>query len=369
MDQAHLARYFDNAATTPLDPRVLERMLPYLREDFGNANSLHHFGRKAHEAVENAREAVAALVEADPSQIFFTSGATEANAWVVRSSENAVFSPYEHSSMLASAESSGWSGMESDGTTPILPVGEFQLASLMSVNNETGAMWDIRDFDFEAEQLHADATQAVGKLPFSVQGLSFASMSAHKLYGPKGIGALFCESSPPDPLLRGGEQEHGFRSGTLNVPGIVGFGAAAEIAQEELAINLRHVHELRNCFMAELSASSGWTLNGGHKTSPFILSVSFEGVEGESLVIEVDQAGFAISSGAACSSRSNEPSHVLTAMGLTPERIRGTVRISFGKYNTVESAAGLARALAQSAEKLRTMTKGLTNSAQRKAGV
>jgi cysteine desulfurase len=337
-------------------------MLPYLSDGFGNANSIHSWGQRAHEAVERARSQVAALVEADdPSQIFFTSGASEANSWVVRSFENGIVSPFEHSSMLNPAGERGWSMWGNDQEELLETCGRYELASVMAVNNEIGARWDIRDEQVDANALHVDATQIVGKLPFSVQGLDFVSMSAHKLYGPKGVGALFCAGMPPEPLILGGEQEQGFRSGTLNVPGIVGFGAAAEFALAEREENLAHAEKLRSIFLEELGQTSGWEVQGGPKTSPFILGISFEGVEGETLVIETDRAGYAISSGAACSSRSNEPSHVLQAMGIDLSLIRGTVRMSFGKYNSIETTGGLARSMTQSVEKLRTMTWRLSN--------
>src|SRR5579862_8510349 len=209
-----------------------------------------------------------------------------------------------------------------------------------------------------ASLIHTDATQALGKIPFGVAEIDYASFSAHKLYGPKGIGALFIANEALSPLIQGGEQENGLRAGTLNVPGIVGFGAAAAISAQEMATDSSKANELKGTLLAQLHNVSDWEINGGSQVSPFILSLSFLGVEGETLVIECDKAGYAISAGAACSSRSTEPSHVLLALGLDESWRRGTVRISFGRFNTPESASGLGTTLAQTVEKLRTMFMG-----------
>jgi cysteine desulfurase len=335
-------------------------MLPFLQGEFGNPNSIHSLGGSARDAVESARVQVASLIGAeDPSQIYFTAGASEANNWVAHSTRSGIVSPFEHSSMQRSAETCGWAVWPNSGEALIDPGEPFEVASLMTVNNETGDIWDIRDRSIDANALHADATQIVGKLPFDVTGLNFASMSAHKLYGPKGIGALYCWTAPPTPLMFGGEQEGGFRAGTLNVPAIVGFGAAAEIVSEEMAENELQARKLREILLHELSRVSDFRILGGPKTSPFILCLAFLGVEGETLVVEVDRQGYAISSGAACSSRSNEPSHVLQALDVPTDWLRGAVRISFGKMNTEKSTVGLAECLTQSVEKLRTMTRAI----------
>jgi cysteine desulfurase len=369
-----IERYFDNAATTPVDPRVLREMLPFLSEEFGNAHSIHQFGRKAMEAVELARQRVADLIEAeDPSQVVFTSGATESNNWILRSFPGAVISPFEHSSLFEPGRLLGCGVIDPKvllGEAPRQPVDPLplrvtpspnsmpqvtQLISVMAVNNELGTMWDVREFRPDADLLHTDATQALGKVPFSVDGIDYASFSSHKLYGPKGIGALYLRGLL-DPLIAGGEQEHGVRGGTLNVPGIVGFGAAAAIAQDEMTADSSKALECRNAVLEELNEVTDWRCNGGTTVSPYILSVSFLGVEGETLVIETDAAGYAISAGAACSSRSTEPSHVLRAAGIPGNWARGTIRISIGRFNTVEAARGLGRSLARSAQKLRTMS-------------
>lgn len=349
-------RYFDNAATTPLDPRVLEEMLPYLGEAYGNANSLHEAGRRAMHAVELARERVAALLGAeDPSQITFTSGATESNNWVLRSVETCAVSPFEHSSVYEPARLLGYKTLQNDGLTLKPPTSKIDLVSVMAVNNEVGAMWVARDFRGSAVALHSDITQALGKLPIDLAGIDFASFSAHKFYGPKGIGGLYSAVATPSALIVGGEQEGGARGGTLNVPAIAGMGAAAAIAVDERHDNLLRDESARAAVLEELSGMVDVRVNGGDHCSPYILSLSFYGLEGESLVIDLDSLGFSISSGAACSSRSTEPSHVLTAMGLDPEWRRGTVRISFGQQNDEASGRLLGKSLREAAQKLRNM--------------
>lgn len=392
----HRSRYFDNAATTPLDPRVREAMLPFLDDAFGNANSIHSWGMRAHDAVERARAQVAQLIGAeDPSQIYFTSGATESNNWVFNAADHVIVSPFEHSAMMEPALRRGawilesFSGrLPAGGVCYVKKAGvstkvrairkaaspsretpeeelvrrrstpEFRgrvLTGVMAVNNEIGAIWDARKYAPVGDLIHSDITQAVGKIPISVEGLDYASFSAHKFYGPKGVGALYCKGDPPPPLISGGEQEGGFRGGTLNVPAIVGMGAAAEIAYTESESDHRHATNLRDNLIGGLNGLSDVQVNGGERTSPFIMSVSFRGLEGETIVLEADRAGYAISAGAACSSRSTEPSHVLMALNLEPEWRRGTVRISFGRYNTEEAVAGLAEKLRTIVEMLRTL--------------
>jgi cysteine desulfurase len=352
------ARYFDNAATTPVDPRVVREMLPYLEGDFGNANSLHGFGRKAHAAVDLARERVAVLIGAeDPAQVTFTSGATEANNWVLASFLEGAVGPFEHSSVAEPAARLGIAVLENAGERICPPGSRLDLVSVMSVNNETGHRWDARTLRPWAERVHSDLTQSIGKLPEELQGLDYASFSAHKMYGPKGIGGLYTAEEPLPPLLAGGGQEQGLRAGTLNVPGIVGLGAAAAVALDEREQDEAHARELRGIVLDELKDLSGLRVNGGEDASPYILSLSFLGVEGETLLVDADTAGYAISAGAACSSESTEPSRVLVALGLEPEWLRGTVRVSFGRFNDRDSAAGLARTLRESAQKLRKLAK------------
>lgn len=353
------ARYFDNAATTFLDPRVLDAMRPYLGLEGGNANSLHSWGMQAMSAVERAREQVAGLIGAeDPSQIYFTSGATESNNWVLRAADQICISPFEHSAMREPALRRGAQFLPNDDLELVWaapPARQPTLVSVMAVNNEIGTIWDVREYTQPGDLVHSDATQALGKIPWSVDGLDFASFSAHKFYGPKGVGALYCKNLPPEPLILGGEQEQGYRGGTLNVPGIVGMGAAAEIANQEQEQDYTHALSLKETLIAGLNGLFDIRFNGGNRTSPFIVSVSFRGIEGETLVLELDRAGYAISAGAACSSRKKEPSHVLTALTVSPDWLRGTVRISFGRNNTKEETEQLAQTLRTTVDLLRTL--------------
>lgn len=358
-------RYFDHAATTPLDPRVLKAMLPFLREQFGNANSLHSWGSAAQAAVEKAREQVAALLGCeDPQELVFTSGATEANNWLLSRPETRLrdgtalaarwISPFEHSSIW---ELRGEAGevrvLDHVGWRLSKPSDGAALVSVMAVNNETGTCFVPGELA-GSWNLHSDITQALGKHPIDLERLDYASMSAHKLYGPKGVGALYAKDANfPEPLLRGGEQEFDLRAGTLNLPGIVGFGEACALALAEWEERLEHVTQVRHALLGELETVPDWQANGGPDVSPYILSLSFADIQGETLVLEADAAGFGISAGAACSSRSNEPSHVLAALGLEERMLRGTVRVSFGPSNTLESAAELGKLLSKQVQSLR----------------
>jgi len=346
--------YFDNAATTPLDPVVLAEMLPFLNEDFGNAHSLHAWGQRATGAVEAARSRVAGLLGCAPESIVFTSGATETNNWILRNFPDAAVSPFEHSSVDQPARLLGCAFLPNDGYVLASPDPPTDLVSVMTVNNETGAV--LTPPDAPGALLHRDATQSLGKLPIALDDVDLASMSAHKLHGPKGVGALFAsERVMLSPLLAGGGQEQGLRAGTLNVPGIVGFGAACALAQDRMQDDLGHAVRLRDAVLEVLSKVPDHRQNAHTENSPYVLSVSFLGVEGESLVIEADARGYALSSGAACSSGSVEPSHVLTSLGLSSDWSRGTVRISFGRLNTLESAQGLAKTVADSVARLRNL--------------
>jgi cysteine desulfurase len=350
-------RYFDNAATTPLDPRVLADMVPFLTEEFGNAHSIHGFGTRAMAAVDLARARVASLLGAEsPDQILFTSGATEANNWVIDAFDRGAISPFEHSAVREPARRKGFEVLSNEGEFIVAPAGRWPVISIMGVNNETGTMWDAHPLRCHAGALHSDMTQAFGKTEQTVEHLDFATFSAHKFYGPKGVGALYFAEAPPEPFILGGEQEHGYRGGTLNVPGIVGMGAAAAIARDELLENRLEAEVLRQIVLDGLRPLADWQVNGGERVSPYILSVSFQKIIGESLVVEADSRGFAISAGAACSSRSAEPSHVLRALGLEDGWLSGTVRISFGRFNSREAAQALAEMLLTGVEKLRTLS-------------
>jgi cysteine desulfurase len=328
-------------------------MLPFLTEDCGNASSIHSFGRKAAAAIEEARVAIASLLGAeDPDEIVFTSGATESNNWVAQRAGIQAVSPFEHSSMLESAGAAGAGILENEGYW-IAPFETDAPVAVMHVNNETGAIITAPS----GELVHRDLTQTVGKLTLPQEPFATASFSAHKIYGPKGVGGLWIRGmgTVDAPLLYGGEHERGLRAGTLNVPGIVGFGEAARISLGEQERDYMHAQDLRSVVLEELRASVDWHENGHTNQSPFILSVSFLNLEGQTLVEEIDVRGFAISSGAACSSGSTDPSHVLTALGLENEWMRGTIRISFGRTNTRESARDLGLAIVETVESVRKL--------------
>lgn len=346
-----LARYFDHAATTPVDPAVLAEMLPYLREDAGNAHSIHAWGRFARAAVERARERVAGLLGLeDPSEVFFTSGATEANNWALAQG-SAACSPFEHSSVLEPVLARGGEVLANDGYTLHAPRASPDVLAVMAVNNETGAVIEPVG---EGRSILRDLTQAAGRLDLGSIGYDLATLSAHKIYGPKGVGALAVRSDVEiEPLLRGGGQESGMRAGTLNVPGIVGFGAAAALAMERMEADGALAAECRAAVVSGLAGTSDWRANEAPRQTAHILSLSFWGLEGETLVVEMDGAGFGISAGAACSSEPGRRNHVLEALGVEEAWARGTVRISFGRGNTVETAARLGRELARAVGALR----------------
>lgn len=359
--------YFDHNATTPVDERVLEAMLPYLREQFGNASSRHEYGTVARKAVDVAREQVAALVDVQPSQVIFVSGGTEANNLFLRGAaaflkpSQVAVSSIEHPCVAKPAQDLGRQGwtvrklrVNGAGAVDIpdvdaalaVPTG---LVSVMLVNNETGVIQDVAAVGERARRagawMHTDAVQALGKIPvrFGALNVHAMSLSAHKLYGPKGAGALIVDKRLElKPLLLGGGHERGLRSGTENVPAIVGFGAACELAErraDALATQLAELRDRTEAGLRELGATIF-----GAKAARVANTTYFaiDGIDGEALVIELDKVGFAVAAGAACSSTSTEPSATLLAMGVAPEQARGAVRFSLGAGNT---AAGIDRFL------------------------
>lgn len=348
-----LERYFDNASTTPVDPLVVEAMAPFWSLTSGNPNSIHAFGIKARAAVTEGREAVAKLVGAeDPSQIVFTSGATEANNWAIRQAETGQVSPFEHPSVLEPATKRGFSVAKNSGYCIDWQDG-VDLACCMAVNNETGA---VLARPSNSKKVLIDATQAVGKVPFEAGEADFVSFSAHKIFGPKGVGALYIRDPRQiAPLIEGGGQQGGLRSGTLNVTGIVGFGKAALLAMERLGEDRGHYKALRDAVLNTLGTCPYTMIHNAPDQSPHILCMSFEGVEGESLVLEVDAAGYAIGSGAACSSEKKLPNRSLMALGVPENIIRGTIRISFGRQNTIDAATDLASLVLNTVKRLRKM--------------
>lgn len=374
--------YLDNAATTPLDPRVLEAMLPHLRGPRGNPSSLHAPGAAAREAVEEARESVAALVGAAPQEIVFTAGGTEADnlavlglARAAGDRRHAVISSVEHAAVRETARHLGstgyevtWLGVDAAGLVSpedlekaLRP--DTALAAVVWANNEVGTVQLVRELaEVCAERgvpFHADAVQAAGRLPVDVAGVpvSTLALSSHKLYGPQGVGALYIrDGGRVSPVLFGGGQEKGLRSGTPDVAGIVGFGAAARLAKEELDERSRHEKGLRETLISGLAAIPGVRLNGHRERRlPNNVHVSVEGIEAEGLVLLCDAQGYAIGSGSACASATggHKASPVLLAMGQTEREAFSAVRVTVGKDTSPEDVEGFVAAFTAAVEQLR----------------
>lgn len=346
--------YLDHNATTPCDTRVFEAMRPYLCEQYGNPSSTHQLGRSARRAVDHAREQVAALVNARPEQVIFTGSGTEANHLALlgvlqgQTPTCLAISAIEHASLRGAAECLAGQGWRVDS----IPVNgqcrvvaerlelhpDTRLVSVMWANNETGAVQDIRAIARQVRRhgalFHTDASQAAGKLEldFAASGAQLMTLSAHKLYGPKGVGALVVErTSLPKPLLRGGAQEQGLRAGTENVAGIVGFGAAAELARVELNERAAAWRMLRDKLEAGLSGLGITPYAAEAERLPNTAQFSVPQFAGETLLEKLDQNGYALSSGSACSSGKIAPSHVLLAMGMAREQMRNVLRVSLGQ--------------------------------------
>src|SRR5579864_1036154 len=354
--------YMDSNASAPLLPEVLEAMRPYFMESFGNASSIHHHGQQTRAAVEKAREQVAKLLNCRPAEIVFTSGGTEADNLalfgMLRPGDHVITSVVEHHAVLNACrelEKLGcavtYVGVNAEGVIDPVEVRgavreETKLVSLMMANNETGVAQPIEEIgEIAAEAdvyFHTDAVQAAGKLPIDVQKLKcdLLSISGHKIHGPQGTGALYVRKGTLiKPLFFGGNHERSRRAGTENVPGIVGLGKAAEIAYAGFANGetegLRALRDRLEHAILEGIEETG--LNGGAAARvPTTTNIHFDHIEGEALVIALDLKGLSVSTGAACSSGAIEPSHVLTAMGLSPAQARASLRFSLGKHNTAE---------------------------------
>lgn len=379
--------YLDHAATTPVDPRVLEVMLPFFSERFGNPSSIHTLGRDARTGLGWARDTLAELLGCQPREVLMTSGATESNNLVIKGvawhhrlngtgRNHLIVSAIEHHAVLHAAASLLPHGFEltvvqpdADGIVQPAAVGDAMrddtsLVSVMYANNEIGTINPIREIAVLAHQrgitMHSDAVQAAGALPLDVNelGVDLLSLSAHKFYGPKGVGLLYARRSTPLTWQQhGGGQEDTRRGGTENVPSIVGMAAALMLAVGERAERTAHVRVLRDRLCDHiLEHVPDVRLNGHpHQRLPGNLNVSFAGVEGETLLLNLDLRGIAASSGSACSTGSTEPSHVLTALGLSPDSARGSLRLTIGKNNTSEQIDRAAAAIVETVERVRKL--------------
>ena len=362
--------YLDHNATTPLDERVLAAMLPYLREQYGNASSRHEFGTLARKAVNQAREQVAALVGVQVVQVVFTSGGTESNNAFIKGAAGMLkpgrlaVSAIEHPCVAKPAQElarAGWQlrklAVDSAGRIDLADVAQALkeptgMVSVMLANNETGVIQDAAAVAALARAagawMHTDAVQALGKIAVDFNGLNVHAMtlSAHKIYGPKGAGALVLDKRIElKPLISGGGHEQGLRSGTENVAGIVGFGAACELAGQRLRELAPRFAALRAQFERGLQGMGAVIFGAGARRIPNTSYFAFPGIEGETLVVELDKAGYAVASGAACSSANPEPSATLLAMGVATELARGAVRLSLGVQNTPQQVDAFLRAL------------------------
>lgn len=379
--------YLDHAATTALDGRVFEKMSPYFMGIYGNANSQHSFGRDAQKAVDEARDTIAKLIGAKPSEIYFTSGGTESDNWALKGvckalknkGNHVIISKIEHAAMLSTAkelEKDGvevsYIGVDEEG---FINLEELKnairpttiLISCMYANNEIGTIEPIEEIVKIAKErgilVHTDAVQAMGAIDIDVKklGVDLLSFSAHKFNGPKGVGALYIKNGiPMDRLISGGHQERTRRGGTTNVPGVVGFAEALRLTKESMQKDNEYVARLRDRFIARVEAEIPFVkLNGARnmaKRLPSNADFSFEYIEGESILFSLDMDGIAVSSGSACSSGSLEPSHVLLAIGLSEEKAHGTIRFSFGKENTVEEVDFVVDTLKSTIQRLREMS-------------
>ena len=379
--------YLDNHATTAVDPRVLEAMLPYFTEKFGNAASRsHEFGWKAEEAVENARGQIARLIQASPREIIFTSGATESNNLAIKGVAEAyrakgghfVTQVTEHKAVLDTCKRLETAGCE----VTYLPVGrdglidlddlratitpKTVLISIMYGNNEIGVIQPIEKIGKIAKEkkvlFHVDAAQAIGRIPVDVQkdGIDLLSISAHKIYGPKGVGALYVRRKNPrvdlHAIIDGGGHERGMRSGTLNVPGIVALGKACELCQKEMVEESERLQRLRDRLKDAIAgALDGTSINGSmdHRL-PNNLNVSFAGVEGDALLMGINDV--AVSSGSACTSATLEPSYVLRALGVPEEIAHSSIRFGLGRFNTDEEIDYAAARVIETVKRLRELT-------------
>jgi|SRR5580704_13792615 cysteine desulfurase len=371
--------YFDNSATTPVLPEVFEAMRPYFDERFGNASSIHRNGQQTRAAVEQARESMAALLACRPPEVVFTSGGTEADNLaifgVADAGDHVITSTVEHHAVLNAckhleAEGADVTYLPVDGRGLVDPAdvrralrSTTKLITVMMANNETGVLQPVEEIGKIAAEsevyFHTDAVQAAGKAPLDVAsiGCDLLSISGHKIHAPQGVGALYVRKGTAlAPMLYGGRHERSRRAGTENVPGIVALGKAAELARAKLENDNQGMARMRNRLEDALLALDSAGVNGdGSPRVPQTLSMYFDGIDGESLVIALDLKGLAVSTGAACSSGAIEPSHVLMAMGLSPDRARASVRFSLGRQNTTEEVEVAISLVAETVARLREL--------------
>ncbi|MDR0569910.1 MAG: cysteine desulfurase NifS [Clostridiales Family XIII bacterium] len=377
--------YLDYSATTPVKEEVLQAMLPYFTESYGNPSSLYSIGQDSKQALETAREQVAALIGASPREVFFTSSGTEADNWAVigaaesmaKKGGHVITTAVEHHALLHTAEYLEKRGFEVTylgvGQDGLIRLEELESAikaettviSVMFANNEVGTIQPVEEIAEIAKKrgilFHTDAVQALGNVPIDVKklGLDMMSVSAHKIYGPKGVGALYVRKGLALPsFMHGGGQEGNRRAGTENLTGIVGFGKAAEIAKAGLQGHIARVSELRDYFVKEVSARiPDIRINGSmERRLPGNANITFEYIEGEALLLLLDLDGIAVSTGSACSSASLTPSHVLSAMGVPVEMIHGSLRFTVGDFTTKEDLDYTVGSLVRSVEKLRSIS-------------
>ncbi|MGC7873674.1 cysteine desulfurase NifS [Desulfosporosinus sp. SYSU MS00001] len=378
--------YLDHSATTPVDPEVAALMMTYYTEKYGNPSSVHSFGREAKQALEEARRQVAELIGAEPSEVTFTSGGTEADNLAIlgtaealsKKGKHIITSAVEHHAVLETCEYLEKNGFD----LTIVPVDEEGIVSVESVkkairpdtilitmmhaNNEVGAIQPVAEIGKLAKEhgvvFHVDAVQSLGKIPIDVKAMAIdlLTISSHKIYGPKGVGALYIRKGVRvAPRIYGGGQEKKRRSGTENTPGIIGFGKACELAGRRMAEDAQHLSKLRDKLMNGIVEKIDYVkINGplGDKRLPNNVNISIQFVEGESLLLSLDMLGIAASSGSACTSGSLDPSHVLLAMGLVHEIAHGSLRFTLGRQNTEEDIDYVLEQLPKIVERLRMMS-------------
>ena len=377
--------YFDHAASTPCDKRVVDAMMPYFTDSFGNADSQHFLGRDTAKGIADARATIAEIINCKPNELYFTASGTESDNWALKGTafarrhkgNHVIISAIEHHAVLTSAEWLAKQGFKvtllPPDETGIINVSELEkviddqtiLVSVMHANNEVGTIQPIKELAKVAHDhgavFHTDCVQSVPYMRIDVKdlGVDLMTMSGHKFYGPKGVGALYIRNGLEiDKLVCGGGQERSQRGGTSNTPAIVGMAKALQIAVEEMDKNNAYIATLRDHFVDRVLAEIPYTRFNGNRDQrvPSIANFSFEFVEGEGILMLMDLAGVAVSSGSACSSGSLDPSHVLLAMGVPIEVSHGSIRFSFGKHNTMEEVDYAVDKLKETIERLRQMS-------------